>query len=180
MPTTTTLLDRLLRDPRRADRVTHVEHVSAREACPVPWPSWVPALVTDRLRLAGVMSPWTHQAAAADAAWRGESVVVATGTASGKSLAYLLPVLSAAVDTDATAIYLAPTKALAADQLRAVRALTLTAVRAATYDGDTPPAERDWVRAHANVVLTNPDMLHHGLLAGHARWARLWRRLQFV
>src|SRR5947209_8206156 len=180
MPTTLTLLDRLLRDPRRADRVTHVEEVPPRASRTVEWPPWVPELVVDRLRLAGVAAPWTHQAAAADLAWRRESVVVATGTASGKSLAYLLPVLSAIVRGDATALYLAPTKALAADQLRGTRALTLTQVRAATYDGDTPPAERDWVRAHANLVLTNPDMLHHGLLPTHQRWSSFLRRLQFV
>src|SRR6185437_15413218 len=131
-------------------------------------------------RLAGVEQPWSHQAEAADAAWSGQSVVLATGTASGKSLAYLLPVVSAALAGDATALYLSPTKALAADQLRSMRALTITQLRAATFDGDTPPAERDWVRKHANVVLTNPDMLHHSLLPGHQRWSSFLRRLRFV
>jgi len=180
MSSTTTLLDRLVRDPGRRDRVTHVEQVPPREEQTADWPPWVPELVRDRLQLAGVTRPWTHQASAAELAWAGRSVVVATGTASGKSLAYQLPVLSAAVCTDATALYLSPTKALAADQLRALRALTLTQVRAATYDGDTPPPERDWVRAHANVVLTNPDMLHHALLPGHQRWSAFWKRLRFV
>jgi DEAD/DEAH box helicase domain-containing protein len=180
MAATATLLDRLLRDPTRRERVTHVELVPPRPARTADWPDWVPDLVRDRLRLTGVERPWTHQAAAADLAWQGRPVVVATGTASGKSLAYLLPMLSAAVSADATALYLAPTKALASDQLRAIRALTLTQVRAAGYDGDTPPQERDWVRAHANVVLTNPDMLHHGLLPSHQRWASLWKRLRFV
>lgn len=180
MSGTTTLLDQLLRDPGRRTRVTHVEQVPPRPARTAPWPPWVDDVVRDRLRLAGVAEPWTHQAAAADLAWSGRSVVVATGTASGKSLAYLLPVLSAAVAGDATALYLAPTKALSADQLRAIRALTLTQVRAATYDGDTPPAERDWVRAHSNVVLTNPDMLHFSLLPSHQRWSAFWKRMRFV
>jgi DEAD/DEAH box helicase domain-containing protein len=106
---------------------------------------------------------------------------VATGTASGKSLAYQLPVLAHLLaDRQATALYLAPTKALGADQIRAVSALGLPEIRAAGYDGDTPMAERDWVRSHARWVFTNPDMLHHGLLARHDRWARLLRRLRFV
>ena len=175
-----TLLDRLLRDPARRERVTHVEAVPARPGRTAPWPDWVPPLLVDRLALAGVGSPWVHQAEAAELAWSGRSVVVSTGTASGKSLAYLMPALSAVLTGDATCLYLAPTKALAGDQLRAIRALTLTQVRAATYDGDTPPDERDWVRAHANVVLTNPDMLHHALLPMHQRWSSLFKRLRFV
>ncbi|SBW28984.1 helicase/secretion DEAH-box helicase [Candidatus Protofrankia californiensis] len=108
-------------------------------------------------------------------------MVLATGTASGKSLGYLMPVLSALLaEPSARALYLAPTKALANDQLRAVRALTLTGVRAATYDGDTPASERDWVRAHATFVLTNPDMLHQGVLPSHRRWAAFLRGLRYV
>ncbi|HET6816673.1 MAG TPA: DEAD/DEAH box helicase [Mycobacteriales bacterium] len=174
------ILDRVLAPAGRAERVLHVEHVPPRPARTAEWPSWAPPLLIDRLRVRGVERPWSHQAAAADLAWHGHPVVLATGTASGKSLGYQLPVLSALLDSDATALYLSPTKALAADQLRAVRSLSLTQVRAATYDGDTPPAERDWVRSHANLVLTNPDMLHFGLLPSHQRWARLFRKLRFV
>jgi len=173
-------LSQLLAGGDRDDRVTHVEHIPARAATYADWPAWVPPLLVDRLRLRGVDRPWSHQATAADLAWHGRPVVVATGTASGKSLAYQLPVIAAALDSDATSLYLAPTKALAADQLRALRALTLPQLRAATYDGDTPPSERDWVRAHANVVLTNPDMLHHGLLPAHQRWSSFLRRLRFI
>ena len=180
MAGTTTLLDRLLRDPSRRERVTHVEQVPPRLERTAAWPDWVPELLRDRLRLAGLDRPWIHQAAAADLAWSGAPVVVATGTASGKSLAYLLPVLAAAIETDASTLYLSPTKALASDQLRAIRELTITQVRAAAYDGDTPPQERDWVRAHANVVLTNPDMVHHSLLPSHQRWSAFFKRLRFV
>ena len=88
MSSTTTLLDRLVRDPARRDRITHVEQVPPRSERTADWPPWVPELVRDRLALAGVARPWIHQAAAADLAWSGRSVVVATGTASGKSLAY--------------------------------------------------------------------------------------------
>ncbi len=176
-----TLLQRLLLDPAHRDKVTHVEHVPAREGRRADWPLWVPDLLRDRLALAGVPSPWEHQAQAADLAWGGQSVVVSTGTASGKSLAYLLPVLSSMlVDDRATALYLSPTKALATDQLRAVRALNLMAVRAATYDGDTPREERDWVRRHARLVLTNPDMVHRAMLPRHSDFASFLRQLRFV
>ena len=131
--------------------------------------------------------PYTHQVEAAEHAHAGRSVVVSTGTASGKSLAYLLPTLTAVREgaragdgRGATVLYLSPTKALAADQLRALEELAVPDVRAATVDGDTPTEERDWARAHASYVLTNPDMLHHSLLPGHARWAPFWRSLRFV
>jgi len=179
--TARSLLQQLLLDPTRAERVTHVEHVPARAGRAAPWPEWVPGLLRSRLALAGVSAPWEHQAQAADLAWGGTSVVVSTGTASGKSLAYLLPVLSCLLtDERATALYLAPTKALATDQLRAVRALNLMAVRAATYDGDTPREERDWVRRHGQLVLSNPDMLHRGVLPRHADFATWLRGLRYV
>ncbi len=146
-----------------------------------PWPAWADPVLVSRLRTAGIDAPWTHQACAAEHAHAGRSVVLATGTASGKSLGYLMPVLSVLLaEPSARALYLAPTKALANDQLRAVRALTLTGVRAATYDGDTPASERDWVRTHATFVLTNPDMLHQGVLPSHRRWAAFLRGLRYV
>jgi DEAD/DEAH box helicase domain-containing protein len=175
------LLQRLLLDPRLSERVTHVEHVPSREGRRAPWPAWVPPLLVDRLALAGVPEPWEHQAQAAELARGGTSVVVATGTASGKSLAYQLPVLSTLLDDErATAIYLAPTKALAVDQLRSIRSLNLVSVRAATLDGDTPHEERDWVRRFAGLVLTNPDMLHRSVLPRHSDYARLFRGLRYV
>ncbi len=107
---------------------------------------------------------------AAELAATGRHVVISTGTASGKSLGYQLPVLSALLeDRRATALYLAPTKALCADQLRAVDALGLPGIRAAGYDGDTPMVERDWVRAHGRWLFSNPDMLHRGILPRHAQ-----------
>ncbi len=175
------LLARLVLDPTRAERVTHVEHVPARVGRHAEWPVWAAPLLVDRLRLAGVERPWEHQVAAAELARGGTSVVVSTGTASGKSLAYLLPVLTSLLADDrAGALYLSPTKALATDQLRAVRALNLMAVKAATFDGDTPREERDWVRRHGRLVLTNPDMLHRGILTRHADWASYLRRLEYV
>jgi len=146
--------------------------------------------VVAAIRDTGIERPWEHQAHTAGHALRGDSVVVATGTASGKSLAYLAPVLSCLLDGSeapngrgTTALYLAPTKALATDQRRAVAELTAplgSAVRAAAYDGDTPVEEREWVRQYANYVLTNPDMLHRGILPAHPRWSSFLRALRYV
>ncbi|SIN30513.1 DEAD/DEAH box helicase [Micromonospora cremea] len=172
---------RRLRARSAGDPVTHVERVPARAGVPAPWPSWTPAELREAFARRGVVAPWRHQAEAATLAYDGGHVVVATGTASGKSLAYQLPSLATLLaDPRATVLYLAPTKALAADQLRAVAGLELEGVRPACYDGDTPRAEREWIRRHSRFVLTNPDMLHHGILPGHAQWSGFLRRLAYV
>ncbi len=163
----------------------HTHDVPARAGRTAPWPGWADDGVVAAFRLAGVQAPWEHQVQAASHAWAGRHVVLSTPTSSGKSLAYLLPVLTALrADSgdrrSATALYLSPTKALAADQLASVERLGLDGVRAATYDGDTPADERRWVREHAGYVLTNPDLLHVSMLPGHARWASFLRRLRFV
>ncbi|WP_240956454.1 DEAD/DEAH box helicase [Micromonospora sp. HNM0581] len=170
-----------LRQRQPADPVTHVERVPPRVGEPAPWPSWAPAELRAAYARRGVSTPWRHQAEAADLAYDRRHVVVATGTASGKSLAYQLPALATLLaDPRATVLYLAPTKALAADQLRAVAALEVEGVRPACYDGDTSRAEREWIRRHSRFVLTNPDMLHHGILPGHAQWSGFLRRLAYV
>lgn len=181
------LLAALVAAPGRPGRLTHLERVPARPGVTAGWPSWADPVVVRRLVEAGITAPWRHQAAAAELAHDGTSVVVATGTASGKSLAYLLPALTAVREglaardgRGATVLYLAPTKALAADQCRALESLAVDGVRAATYDGDTPTEQREWVRAHASYVLTNPDLLHHSLLPGHPRWAAFLRALRYV
>lgn len=167
--------------PSREDPVTHVADLPGRNARYAEWPSWVDPAVVTALRDCGVSAPWTHQAEAASHAYEGRHVVISTGTASGKSLAYQLPVLSRlAAGEKANALYLSPTKALGADQLRSVSSLDIPGVRAASFDGDTPMVERDWVRAHANWVFTNPDMLHRGILSQHGRWAPFFRRLGCV
>jgi DEAD/DEAH box helicase domain-containing protein len=173
--------------PARVGRLTHVEELPARAGRTVDWPGWADADVVARLRAAGVGAPWAHQVAAAELAWSGRHVVLSTGTASGKSLAYLLPGLtavraglSAPRGRGATVLYLAPTKALAADQRRVLADLAVPDVRVAAVDGDTPVEERDWARAHASWVLTNPDMLHRSLLPAHGRWSGLWRALRYV
>ncbi|WP_237269374.1 DEAD/DEAH box helicase [Streptomyces sp. FR-008] len=171
-------------------RITHTEHLPPRAARHAVWPDRIRPEVIAAVQKAGIPDPWAHQAAVAEHALDGQSVIVATGTASGKSLAYLVPVLSSLLDgaeapngRGATALYLSPTKALAADQLRAVKELSAplgNAVRPAAYDGDTPVEEREWIRQYANLVLTNPDMLHRGILPSHPRWSSFLRALRYV
>ncbi|GAB3160362.1 DEAD/DEAH box helicase [Micromonospora sonneratiae] len=181
-PTPADLLYRLrARSLTAGDPVTHVERIAASAGTTAPWPDWVPEQLRAAFASRGVITPWRHQAEAATLAHDGQHVIVATGTGSGKSLAYQLPALTRLLaDQRATALYLAPTKALAADQFRAVSELDLDGVRPACYDGDTPRAEREWIRRHSRFVLTNPDMLHHGLLPGHANWSTFLRRLAIV
>ncbi|WP_144659120.1 DEAD/DEAH box helicase [Paenarthrobacter nicotinovorans] len=176
------------------EQLRHVHTIPARKAVSEPWPAWVHPDVVASYGTLGIHEPYRHQIQAADIAHDGQHVVIATGTASGKSLAYQLPALDAIHrselrvlsdpgkihDDGAVTLYLSPTKALAADQLAAIRALNLPTVRAETYDGDTDPASRRWIRDHANFILANPDMLHFGILPNHTWWARFFRRLRYV
>ena len=161
-----------------AEHVTHTHHRPARPGRPVAWPDWVGTEVREAFGRRGIRQPWTHQVAAAEAAHAGRHVAIATGTASGKSLAFLLPVLAA--PPRSTALYLAPTKALAHDQLRSCTELGIDGWRVSTLDGDSDPDERRYARDFAAYVLTNPDMLHRSILPNHARYARLLGRLTHV
>jgi DEAD/DEAH box helicase domain-containing protein len=176
------LLASILSGTDEAERpVTHVHSVPVRRSRALPWPDWVGADLRSRLEERGVHSLFRHQVEAAQLARDGRHVVVATGTASGKSLAYQLPALTRlADDRRACVLYLAPTKALARDQLASVSALADPSVRPAPYDGDTPTEEREWVRRHARWIVTNPDMLHRGILPAHQKWASTLRRLAYV
>jgi DEAD/DEAH box helicase domain-containing protein len=158
--------------------LAHVDTVAAADATVVPLPADLDPRLRDALPFDTL---YTHQRAAWDAAARGEHLILATGTASGKSLAFNLPVLDAlAREPKERALYLYPTKALAQDQARALGELHAPNVRAAIYDGDTP-AERRWqIRRWANVILTNPDMLHVGVLPHHDRWADVLHNLRYV
>ena len=163
----------------RAGRPVHVEHIPARAGREVPWPQWLPAEIVDACAGRGIRAPWSHQAAAAGHAQAGRNVIISTGAASGKSLGYLLPALSAVLAGE-TVLYITPTKALAADQLAAIRSLGLPGVQAAVFDGDSTRAERDWARSHARYLLTTPDMLHQSLLPRHVRWSGFLGRLRYV
>ncbi|MGQ0617308.1 MAG: DEAD/DEAH box helicase [Acidimicrobiia bacterium] len=169
----------VLRDLGGGGRLVHVERFPSR---PARWGELAVPLrpeVGERLPFDGL---WSHQAAAIDLLRARRSVAVATGTASGKSLCYQLPIAESVADPvhPGTALLVFPTKALARDQLRALVQLDLPRMVVAAYDGDCDNDERNWARRHANVVLTNPEMLHHGLLPHHGRWATFLMRLRYV
>lgn len=174
---------------RHADRVTHLEHIEARDAVYADWPAWVDQDVRAMYAAAGVTHLWSHQAEAAELAHKGQHVVIATGTASGKSFAYQAPALTALAAgrtgsplrgfRSPTVLYLSPTKALAADQLLGLSGAS-GLMRGATVDGDNSREERVWARDHANYILTNPDTLHHTMLPAHARWSRFLGGLHYV
>ena len=170
---------RILRRGARSGRLMHVEEIAARPGEGVPWPEWVPEQITHAFSSTGVSRPWAHQAAMAEHARQGGNVIIATPAASGKSLGYLLPALTAVLH-GSTVLYLAPTRALAADQVRAIQALDIPGVCAAVVDGDTHFADRERARTHANYLLTTPDMLHHVLLPRHSRWGEFFGRLHYV
>ena len=174
-------LDRLTADPVEAENLVHVQELPARSPVALPFPEDLPEVLVSRLALLGVEGLYPHQLTGLTALRHGRNVMLATGTASGKSLVYQIAAAESGLTTaKATALFLFPTKALARDQLRSIRAFKLPQVKAAVYDGDTPQAERPLIRRNANVVLTNPDMLHLALLADHARWADFLLRLSLV
>ena len=168
--------------------VTTVRTLPAVEARYAPWPELVDARLRSALEARGISQLYTHQAAALTHALGGDNVVITTPTASGKTLCYNAPVLSTILsDPAARAIYLFPTKALAQDQLAELHELTTHVNQAAgteigvfTYDGDTPQDARRAIRTRAHIVLSNPDMLHSGILPHHPKWAKLFENLRFV
>ena len=173
----TTLLEQLAVN----GELCHVEHVSARRARHVA-PTGPTARVLEAHFPWMDAGLWSHQASAIEAVGSGRSIVVATGTASGKSICYQVPLAAAAMSTkgQATSLLLFPTKALAQDQLRSLGSLGIKGLVPVTYDGDSTSDARMWARRHATAVLTNPDMLHTGILPFHGRWANFLKRLQFV
>lgn len=166
--------------------ITHVQECEATPAQFAPWPEWVLPSLKRMLIDASVTAPYAHQAQCAQSVWEGTDTVIATGTSSGKSLGYQLPVLTAlAQDPTACALYLTPTKALGSDQLQATLRMTaqvdeLSGVHPAPYDGDTPTEARAGIRESSRFVFSNPDMVHAGMLGVHSRWARFLRHLRFI
>src|SRR3984885_8369944 len=169
----------VLRAAQRAGELVHLERIPGQLGQSACWPGSVRGEVAAALAARGIKAPWTHQAEAAALARTGRHVILATRAASGKSAGYLAAALSEVLD-GGTVLYVAPTKALAADQLKAVCDLAVPGVRATCYDGDSTAAERAWAQSHANFLLTNPDMLHSGLLPNHVRWRGFFRRLRVV
>jgi len=168
-------------DLLQGEEIAYLGTEPAREPRLAPLPDELHPCVRDALAAQGIGELYTHQRAAWDASQHGEHVVVTTGTASGKTLAFNLPVLDAiAREPKQRALYLYPTKALAQDQLRSLSTFRLQRLRAAIYDGDTETERRWQIRKWANLVLTNPDMLHVGVLPHHDRWGDVLSNLRYV
>jgi len=177
------LLDELLTSLETGPLISATRHFEARPAVFSPFPSSLDPRIVESLKDRGVAQLYSHQARAFEVAAKGEHLVVVTPTASGKTLCYNLPVLQALVQQpDARVLYLFPTKALAQDQLAELTELakTLPDMRMFTYDGDTPQDARRAVRSRANLVLSNPDMLHSGILPHHTKWVNLFQNLRYV
>ena len=177
------ILDDLLTSPSTGPCITATRFFPARAAVTAPIPSSIDPRIVEALRARGIPELYVHQARAYEMVEKGHHCVVVTPTASGKTLCYNLPVLQALLaQPDARALYLFPTKALAQDQLSELEQLAkaLPEMRMFTYDGDTPQDARRAVRARANLVLTNPDMLHSGILPHHTKWAVLFQNLRYV
>jgi DEAD/DEAH box helicase domain-containing protein len=177
------ILDDLLTSPSTGPCITAVRQFPARPPVLVPFPASLDPRLAEALRHRGIEELYSHQARSWELIDKGQHVVVVTPTASGKTLCYNLPALQALLRSpEARILYLVPTKALAQDQLAELEALArdLPELRMFTYDGDTPQDARRAVRARANLVLTNPDMLHSGILPHHTKWALLFQNLRYV
>jgi DEAD/DEAH box helicase domain-containing protein len=171
------------RDPT-GEIITAVRRFPAKEAQYGEFPQWMHADLIGAYAAKGVRRPYTHQTEAAEAVHAGKNVVIVTPTASGKTLCYNLPILNAILEnTDTRALYLFPTKALAQDQLAELHDVNQrldNRFGVFTYDGDTPSDARKAIREKGHLVLTNPDMLHTGILPHHARWPRLFENLRYI
>jgi len=175
----------LFTSPDYRQQMVHTEHIPAQDAIFGELDTPLHPALETRLKSSGISALYCHQSEALNAILAGRNVIVATPSASGKTLCYHLATLEAMLnDKDSRALYIFPTKALAQDQLRSLRELAcpgfLSASAAATFDGDTPQAERMGIKKQARVVLTNPDMLHLGILPNHQSWPRLFRHLKYV
>jgi len=169
----------------RSDEVlASVRHIPAREAQFRPMPTWVKGELAAAYRTKGIEQLYSHQEAAADLAHTGKNIVVVTPTASGKTLCYNLPILNSVLENpDTRALYLFPTKALAQDQLAELHDLATrlnNCFGVFTYDGDTPSDARKAIRERGHVILSNPDMLHSGILPHHTKWTRLFENLRYI
>ncbi|MDD5648622.1 MAG: DEAD/DEAH box helicase, partial [Dehalococcoidia bacterium] len=182
---TSAFLDYIKNDPEYKDQIVHVQYIPPRDARP-GWPDRpLHPVLQERLDKLELSTLYLHQAEAINGIRLGKNVMVATPSASGKTLCYNIPVLNTMLEEPyARALYLFPTKALAQDQLRGLTWLAGGAINlpweCATYDGDTPGEDRSGIRKRARIVLTNPDMLHAGILPNHKSWDKFFRRLKYV
>jgi DEAD/DEAH box helicase domain-containing protein len=178
------IVEQLVSRDTTGEVITAIRHIPTREAQWAPMPRWVRPELAAAFAAKGIAQLYTHQAAAAEAAHAGKNVVVVTPTASGKTICYNLPVVNAVLENaDTRALYLYPTKALAQDQLAELHDLASRlgdTFGVFTYDGDTPSDARAAIREKGHIVLTNPDMLHMGILPHHTKWQRLFENLRYI
>ncbi|MBM3150547.1 MAG: DEAD/DEAH box helicase, partial [Chloroflexi bacterium] len=178
-------LHHLMSSPDYENQIVHVQHIPACEARFGQLDMPLPLALEARLESLGISSLYSHQAMAVNLTREGRNVMVATPSASGKTMCYNLPVLEAILSNRTSrALYLFPTKALAQDQLRTLKELAVPDIiglgESTTFDGDTPQLERADIKKKARIILSNPDMLHVGILPNHKSWARLFRQLRYV
>lgn len=178
------LADTLRRDPMFMENVVRWEVLPAREARYAPFPQALDQRLLPALQRRGIHQLYSHQSHAVQEILAGRDVVVVTPTASGKTMCYNLPVLSSILQNeDSRALYLFPTKALSADQVSELYELIEDMgvnIKTYTYDGDTPGAARKAVRQAGHIVVTNPDMLHSGILPHHTKWVKLFENLKYI
>ena len=181
------LLDFWKRDPDTAPNLVAWRTLPARPAQTYPLPEDLPASIKQALIASGFHSLYSHQLEAWTYARAGENIILSTGTASGKTLAYNLPVFAALLqDPNARTLYLFPTKALAQDQLSNLQAFNgnllsdTPNLNPAIYDGDTPQKDRSAIRNNAHIILSNPDMVHTGILPHHTNWSEFFTSLRYV
>jgi DEAD/DEAH box helicase domain-containing protein len=178
------ILGSLVSQNRQEEVLTAMRQIPAREAKFCSVPAWVTSVLSEAYRAKGIRDLYSHQASTAQLVRNGKNVVVVTPTASGKTLCYNLPVLNAVLEKpDTRALYLFPTKALAQDQLAELQDLAKRlddTFGVFTYDGDTPNDARKAIRERGHIVLTNPDMLHTGILPHHTKWMRLFENLRYI
>ncbi len=182
---TPAFLQRLTAQPTYNAQIVHIEHIPARDASCAELDKPLVNRLQDCLDEHGLLPLYTHQAEAVNNSRQGRNVMVSTSSASGKTLCYNIPVLETMLtEPGSRALYLFPTKALAQDQWRCLEELfcphLLGAAEFTTFDGDTPRAERAEIRKRGRIILTNPDMLHLGILPNHQSWSRLLRQLRYV
>ncbi|MDE0974368.1 MAG: DEAD/DEAH box helicase [Candidatus Nanopelagicales bacterium] len=161
------------------EEIVHLRVIPENPGTTEPWPRWVSPQFRTSVDRDGISSLWKHQVDFAESAHNRADSILATGTATGKTIAFNAPAITGALD-GGTVLYLSPTKALAADQSETLSTWNIDGVRAGVYDGDTSHEDRQWLRKHANYLLTNPDMLHFSILPGHKYWAHYFRHLSFV
>ena len=178
------IIDLFKNDPEIGNNITHWETIPPRDARFVDYPSYLDARLTRTFKQRGIDRLFSHQATSIDLISQGKDIVVVTPTASGKTLCFNIPVLNEILkNTESRALYLFPTKALSQDQMNelydVIQDLDVD-IKTYTFDGDTPQTARRAIRSAGHIVVTNPDMLHAGILPHHTKWIKLFENLKFV